>query len=250
MSGVGGNTSCVEIETETGECIVIDAGTGIRLFGLDYLKRENAPRTINLFISHAHWDHIQGFPFFVPAMLADFEINIYGMPQIHESLATQMREPFFPLNFKDLKSKVKFHSMNGNTVDAGGCKVTAFSLQHPQEVFGFKVQDQGKTVAYSSDTEHTFGAKIDSFIEAIRDSDVLLYDAQYTPDQYSKGRIGWGHSTYVAATEIARDAGVKKLVLFHHEPTHDDATIEYIEKKAQELFPNTIAAREGLVIEV
>lgn len=250
-AGVGGNTSCVEISTSSGGTIVCDAGTGIRLFGLDYLKRPGATRTLDLFISHAHWDHIQGFPFFVPAMLADFTLNIYGLREVYESLRIQMKEPRFPLNFDDLKSNIVFHDMDGKTaIEAAGARITPFSLLHPQEVLGFRIEDQGKVVSYSSDTEHTFGAQTESFIEAIRGSDVLLYDAQYTPDEYSKGRIGWGHSTYVAATEIAREAGVKALVLFHHEPAHDDATIDYIESKAQELFPNTIAAREGLVLDV
>ncbi len=246
----GGNTSCVEVEAADGNIIILDAGTGIREFGLDYIKRKNSTRTIHLFISHVHWDHIQGMPFFIPLLLSDFTIHFYGNKNMRKHLAAQMKAPYFPLDFNQTQSEKHFHTMKEGGVEVGDCLITPFWLVHPQEVMGFRVQEGSRAVCYSSDTEHEFGEDIDTYIENIRDADILLYDAQYTPEQYDHGRIGWGHSTYEAAVGIAGRAGVKKLVLFHHEPTHDDKTLRSIERKAKKLFKNTISAREGMILEV
>jgi phosphoribosyl 1,2-cyclic phosphodiesterase len=245
----GGNTSCVEFVTRSGESLIFDAGTGIREFGFDYLKRANPSKVIHLFISHVHWDHIQGFPYFVPSYFPDMNVHIYSGMDISKSFADQMEPPFFPIRFQELKSRIEFHIIPESGVEVLGTIVKPISLVHPQEVYGFIVKDNGKTVVYSTDTEHEAGGKHEQFIDSIREADVLLFDAQYTPEEY-KGRTGWGHSTFEAAVEIAKEAGVKKLVLFHHEPTHDDATVEKIEKEAIKLFPNTVAAREGMTLEV
>lgn len=246
----GGNTSCVEVQTDSGETIILDGGTGIREFGLDFIKRKNTSKVIHIFISHVHWDHIQGLPFFVPMLLKDFTIHFYGNKNLRKNLAGQMKAPYFPLDFNQTQSEKHFHTIKEKGVEIGGCHVTPFWLVHPQEVMGFRIQEGDSAVCYSSDTEHEFGENIDDYIESIRDSDLLLYDAQYTPEQYEKGRVGWGHSTFEAAVGIAKKAGVKKLVLFHHEPTHDDKTLRRIEKQARKLLKNSISAREGMVLEV
>ncbi len=246
----GGNTSCVEITTDDGTSLVFDAGTGIREFGLDYLKRNNKSNVLNIFISHVHWDHIQGFPYFVPAFLADMEINIYSGQEIQKNMMSQMDAPYFPVKMSDLNSSVNFHVIGSAGMEVGGALVTPIKLVHPQEVYGFSVWHNNKMVVYSSDTEFEAGGDINGYVEAVKGADVLLFDAQYTPEEYSNGRVGWGHSTYEVAVEISKKAGVKKLVLFHHEPTHDDATVESIEKKAKALFSDTVAAREGMTLEV
>lgn len=249
-SRYGGNTSCVEVITKSGESIVLDAGTGIRLFGADYLNRRKRSDTIHIFISHVHWDHIQGFPYFRPAYLADMNIHIYSGMDIRKLLAGQMKPPYFPYNFHDLKSKLKFHVLDNSGIRIAGCRVKPFSLVHPQEAYGFIISEAGRKVVYSSDTENEAGENYGRLIKLIAGVDVLLYDAQYTPEEYTNHRTGWGHSTYEAAADIAKKAGVGKLVLFHHEPGHDDKMVKWIEGKARELFPATIAAREGMVLEV
>jgi len=246
----GGNTSCVEIVLSNGHSIIIDAGTGIRQLGLDYISRQGASRNLHLFVSHAHWDHIQGFPFFVPIFLADFTVNIYSHLDMRQVLNHQMQPPFFPVKLADLGSKINFHQLNGAPIEVEGAKISFVSLYHPQAVYGFRIDEGGKSVVYSSDTEHDNEKADAALVEFSKDADVLLYDAQYTPDQYAKGRVGWGHSTYLAAADIVNRADVKKLVLFHHEPTHNDEALRGIENLAKEVFPNTISAREGGTLEV
>jgi len=246
----GGDTSCVEVQLDNGSSIILDAGTGIRRLGLDYLSRPGAPREIHLFLSHAHWDHIQGFPFFVPIYLADFTINLYSHLDMRQVLNHQMQPPFFPVRLSDVGAKMVFHQLNGDPVEAAGARVSFLSLRHPQEVYGFRIDDNGKSVVYASDTEHDDVSGDAELVEFSRGADSLLYDAQYTPDEYKTGRIGWGHSTYEAAVDIAKRADVKKLVLFHHEPTHNDETLRKIEATARELFPDTISARECMALEI
>lgn len=246
----GGNTSCVEVTLSNSAPLIIDAGTGIRPLGLDYLSRNGAPKTFHLLISHAHWDHIQGFPFFVPAFLADFTIHIYSHLDMREVLTVQMSQPYFPVSLSQLSSKLVFHTLGDTPVAIETATVSFLSLKHPQEVYGFRIQDGDSSIVYSSDTEHEAQGTDSALINFSRGAGALLYDAQYTPDQYRKGRVGWGHSTYEAAAEIAKSAGVGKLVLIHHEPTHDDETLRAIEASAQKLFPDTISAREGMTLEV
>lgn len=241
----GGNTSCVEVILSDGQSIILDAGTGIRPLGLDYLQRQGASRTLHLFLSHAHWDHIQGFPFFVPALLADFTIHIYCHLDAQEVLSYQMVPPYFPLNLSEARSNMIFHRLGRDPIEIGSGKVSFLTLNHPQEVYGFRIDDQdGGSMIFSTDTEHNEPSYNEALIDFAKDVGALLYDAQYTPEEYD-GRVGWGHSTYEAAVDIAKQSGARRLVLFHHEPTHNDATVRAIEKKAQALFPHTLAAREG-----
>ncbi|HOY62083.1 MAG: Ribonuclease Z [bacterium ADurb.Bin236] len=249
-SRIGGNTSCVEVSAGCGETIIFDAGTGLREMGLNYFTRPAPPKRLHLFLSHFHWDHIQGFPFFGPAFLGDVRMDIYGAPGVEGFLAAQMSAPFFPVSLADMKSEKVFHELNGAAMEFGGCSVIPVPLSHPQSSYGFVLMENGVKAVYSSDTEYVAGGNHETFVEMIRDADILMFDAQYTPEQYNKGRVGWGHSTFEAAAEIVKKAGVKKLVLFHHEPTHDDAAVEEIERRARELFPDTVAAREGMTIEI
>lgn len=246
----GGNTSCVEVTSGAGATLVLDAGTGLRVFGLDYLKRKNASKTIPLLISHSHWDHIQGFPFFVPVHIPGYTIEIYGDGEIRKSLAAQMRPPVFPVDFRKLPSNIKYHTVEDSVFKVADFKITPFTLVHPQKVLGFRIEAGGKCIVYATDTEHKFDAREKNIIKAIKGADMLLYDAQYTPEEYDGGRTGWGHSTYLAGIDVAKKANVKTLVLFHHEPTHDDAAVNQILKEARKKFPNTIAAREGLILDV
>lgn len=246
----GGNTSCVEVILKSGTSIIFDAGTGIRAFGLDYLSRKNAPRTIHLFLSHAHWDHIQGFPFFVPAILADFTIHIYSHMDARKVLGGQMSQPYFPVSLDIFQSTKKFHRLKDKPVKIDDAIISEQSLHHPQSVRGFRVDEDGASIVYSTDTEHGDKEFDKSLISFARGTDALIYDAQYTPEEYESGRIGWGHSTYAEGVNIAKKAGVKKLVLFHHEPTHNDKTVRAIESKTKKLFRSTIAAREGLTLNI
>jgi len=255
----GGNTSCVEVECGN-NTIILDAGTGIRLLGYEFLKKRK--RVAHIFISHVHWDHIQGFPFFNPAFVEGNTFYLYGgrnvTTTLEETLYGQMNYPNFPVLLKDLPSKIVFNDLDeGEVIKIGEGEevvVDNVRLNHPNGVYSYRIRYGGNSLVYATDTEHTTepDAKL---IEFARNVDLLIYDAQYFPEEYSGkngggSKVGWGHSTMIEGANIAKLAGVKKLVLFHHDPLHTDEDVDRKEKLAQEIFKQTVAAREGLIIEL
>ena len=259
--GVGGNTSCVEVRAGKA-VLVFDGGTGLRLLGKRMLKE--MPFTAHLFFSHVHWDHIQGFPFFDPAFVPGNVIHLYGGNNVsrtlEETLAGQMDHPSFPVHLAEMGAQMVFHSVSGVTpveVDAGdGTKavVRAAPGNHPNGVWAYRVEHAGKSVVYATDTEH-YAVVDPKLTNLAQDADILIYDAQYTPEEYagkSGGipKLGWGHSTYEEAVKLAQASGVKRLVLYHHDPMQSDAAVADKERRARELFPACEAAREGLVLEL
>ncbi len=252
----GGNTSCVEVSAGD-TLIILDGGTGLRLLGDDLLRR-GKPVKAFMFFSHVHWDHIQGFPFFVPIFIKGNELYLYGGRNLEmtldETLAGQMNFPNFPVTLEACTAKIHFCEFDdGQTLTlAPGLTIRGLPLQHPNGCYGYRVEYEGKTFAYCTDTEH--GAdpqKPDENVLALaRDADLFAYDAQYTPEEYTGSagglpKVGWGHSTFVEAARLAKLANVKKLILFHHDPSHDDAKVEEMEQACVRLFPETEAAREG-----
>lgn len=259
--GVGGNTSCVEVEA--GEArLVFDGGTGLRLLGKRMLKE--MPFTAHLFFSHVHWDHIQGFPFFDPAFVPGNVIHLYGGNNVsrtlEETLAGQMDHPNFPVHLGEMGAKMIFHGVSDRApveIDAGdGARavVRAAPGNHPNGVWAYRVDHAGRSVVYATDTEHY--AIVDAKLaELAAGADVLIYDAQYTPEEYAgetggAPKIGWGHSTFEEAVKLAKAAGVGELILHHHDPMQSDAAVAEKERRARALFANTEAAREGLVLEL
>lgn len=254
---VGGNTSCVEVRA--GKALLIfDGGTGLRILG-KRLSRE-MPATAHLFFSHVHWDHIQGFPFFDPAFVPGNTIHLYGGTKVsgtlEQTLAGQMENPNFPIHLTDMGARMIFHDIDEATaVHVEDASVTAAPGNHPNGAWAYRVEHEGKSCVYATDTEHY--AEVDRNLVALsKGADVLIYDAQYTPEEYdgTAGRggpkIGWGHSTFQEGVKLAKAAGVKKLVLYHHDPMQTDADVAEKERRAQALFPNCEAAREGLAIEI
>jgi phosphoribosyl 1,2-cyclic phosphodiesterase len=258
--GVGGNTSCVEVRAGKA-VLVFDGGTGLRLLGKRMLKE--MPFTAHLFFSHVHWDHIQGFPFFDPAFVPGNVIHLYGGNNVsrtlEETLAGQMDHPSFPVHLTEMGAEMVFHSVSGITpveVDAGdGTKavVRAAPGNHPNGVWAYRVDHGGRSVVYATDTEHY--AVVDPKLSKLATgADVLIYDSQYTPEEYAgkngMPKLGWGHSTFEEAVKLAKAANVKRLVLYHHDPMQNDAAVAEKERRARELFANCEAAREGLTIEL
>ena len=249
-ASVGGNTSCVEVRC--GEArIVLDAGTGLRSLG-NAIAREAGASELTLMLSHFHWDHIQGLPFFVPAYLPETKLAIVGAGgdrfSLRDKLSRQMTEPHFPVQLDDLSAQMSFREARaGQTLELdGGVVVRVARLNHPGGVFAYRIEHAGRSLVYATDTEHY--ACVDPALEKLAEgADVLIYDAQYTPEGY-QGKVGWGHSTYVAGAEVARAAGVGQLVLFHHDPMRTDAGVAAIESAARGLFARTVAAREGLTL--
>ncbi|MCL2450310.1 MAG: MBL fold metallo-hydrolase [Polyangiaceae bacterium] len=258
----GGNTSCVELRA--GKAILIfDGGTGLRLLGKKLLRE--MPLTAHMFFSHVHWDHIQGFPFFEPAFVEGNQFYLYGGNNVsrtlEETLAGQMDHPSFPVHLTAMGAKMSFRDLReGETVEisdgeGGTVRVRNASGNHPQGVYAFRVEHGGRVFAYATDTEHYEGRIDTSLLELARNADLFVYDAQYTPEEYAGtvaggSKKGWGHSTFVEGVRLAQAAGARKLVLFHHDPTQNDAAVRQKERRAQALFPDVTAAREGESIDV
>jgi len=261
--GIGGNTTCIEV-THRGERLILDAGTGLRGLGDQLLQQAQATGEsvkANLLFTHLHWDHIQGFPFFSPAFMPATELSIFGAgldgnDTIQAALSAQMSPPSFPVPLSAMASQRKFETLRpGQTVQIGPFEVTARQLCHPQGVLGYRIEAGGKAVCFATDTEQPMAAEIDPELLALaQGADLLIHDAQYTEAQYrgeaGPKREGWGHSTYVSACRVAEVAGARRLALFHHDPAHDDAMVEGIERDAQAHFGGAFAARENRSIDV
>lgn len=247
----GGNTSCVEVRTSDNQVIILDAGSGIRNLGQNLMK-EAAGQPINasIFLTHFHWDHIQGVPFFAPIYGPNnkvaFHSGIQGRP-LQETLEGQMAQPYFPVKFDQVAAQRSFHLMEPESeVQVGAAKVIPFPLNHPQGATGYRVEVGGSKLVYATDYEHGH-AELDRVLSKnIENADILIIDSQYTPAEYESHK-GWGHSTWLNAVQLAREAGVKRLFLFHHDPTHDDQTMMRISEDARMHFENAIAAWEGFV---
>lgn len=255
----GGNTSCYEVRC--GDTLVIlDGGTGLRLLGQDLAPE--MPLEAWMFFSHVHWDHIQGFPFFTPAFVKGNTIHLHGglnvSRTLEETLAGQMDFPSFPVHLSQMGAKMTFHDLyEGQALRIGAKQdvvVTNARGNHPNGVYAYRIEHQGKVTAYITDSEHY--AIVDPKLAKLAEgADVLIMDAMYTPEEYAGEagggpKTGWGHATFVAACELAAQAKVKQLVLHHHDPLQTDAMVRDKERRARELFPNVIAAREGHVIEI
>jgi phosphoribosyl 1,2-cyclic phosphodiesterase len=251
---VGGNTSCVEV-TVGNSRLVLDAGTGLRRLGNELLAR--GPVDATVLLSHVHWDHIQGLPFFAPIFAPGTKLHLVagtnGIP-LRDTLRRQMSAPTFPVDLNDLPSQLSFMEVRDRQrVVLGDAEITVSKANHPDAVYAYRIEHRGRVVVYATDTEH-YSCVDQRLVALARNADVLIYDAQYLPEEYSgqKGmsRVGWGHSTYEAGVALAKAAGVGKLVLFHHDPSRSDEGVAEIEARAQELHEDTCAAREGLVLAV
>lgn len=249
----GGNTPCIEMRVG-GERLIFDGGTGLRVLGQSMLSQ--MPVEAHMFFTHSHWDHIQGVPFFVPAFAPGNCFHIYGTRSpapdcktIKERLTEQMHHPNFPVPFQVMKADFKFHDLEvGEKIEIGEILVESAKLNHPGEALGYRVNWRGYAAAYITDTEH-FAEKLDqNVLWLARNADVMIYDATYTDEEYhspTMSKVSWGHSTWQEAVKVAIAANVKKLVIFHHDPLHNDDFLDQVGEQAAEQFPNTFMAREG-----
>ncbi len=247
----GGDTSCVELVTGEGRELVFDAGTGIRRLG-DHLMRQKATCSGGaIFFSHLHWDHIQGFPFFIPIYDKHFRWEIYGPIRVDQSLEhrlkKQMSDLFFPVVLDQVSAKLEFIGIVEDPIQLGRTRVLPRFQNHPQGSFGYRVEDEGKVVTYCTDVEHPDGEVPEDTHIVADDADLLIFDSQYTPEELVTHR-GWGHSTWELAAKTARACRVKRLVLFHHDPDHNDDFIDGMVAAARRLFPETEAASRDLEI--
>ena len=256
----GGNTSCVEIVGENGTRLVLDAGTGIRALGMSLPPDL---RRVDILLTHLHLDHIQGLGFFRPLFNPDMEVHIWGPASTTQELRARLRRylsaPLFPVPLRDLPCKLVLHEVPSATARVGEFEISSSLICHPGPTVGYRVSGPGGTLAYLSDHEPALGKRRLSLPTdwtsghaLAENADLLIHDAQYTDEEYAE-RVGWGHSSLPQAIQFATLARARHLVAFHHDPAHDDATLERLLAEAvsqeQPAFQVTAAA-EGEVFEM
>ena len=273
--GYGGNTTCVEVRTD-GEIIILDAGSGIRELGLSLEKEFGAaPINLTLLLTHTHWDHIQGLPFFLPAYKAKNSIRVFGYEGARAGLATilaaQMEVPFFPVSWKDLPGTIKITELKKMEFSVGDVRVRSRFVNHPGVCVGYRLYTREGSISFLPDNEpfeplklklaqrdgtHPNRARAQAavqrskLVEFLKDTDILILDAQYTDERYQY-HIGWGHGALSRVVSLALEARAKKLYLFHHDPGHDDHMIDEMLERARFLVVESgrrlevEAAREG-----
>lgn len=266
----GGNTSCVEVDLGGDYLIIFDAGSGIRELG-DSLQKSGERTKGHIFLSHFHWDHIQGLPFFAPIYLPENQFTIYGCEnrevKLGKLLADQMESIYFPVPLRRFGAGLQFHPMDEGKHTIEGFRLNTVHLNHPSNTLGYVIEHRERKFGYVTDnefiTDFTEKPKGDlrtqfdeynlKIIDFIRDADLIIIDSQYTKEEYQAKR-GWGHSHYEAVLTVAMAANVKKCVLFHHDPTHSDDDIDRIVSHCQEIIRHKggtmecIGAQEGLEI--
>lgn len=250
---VGGNTSCVQVIPRDDLLMILDAGTGLRMLGDELMAQKKGPLTAHLLLSHAHWDHIQGFPFFVPVYNPANRFVVYGAGCAHSLehiLSKQMTAPYFPVEFSQIGAQIDYRQLGEETfMIENDIQVTTRSFEHPGGVYGFRIEYQGKVLVFATDMEYTEDNMPEKLIDFSQEADLLIYDSQYTPEEL-KLKTGWGHSTHIAAAHLAQRANVRHLMLYHHDPSHSDQQLAQMEQEAKALFPRAQLATEGLVIDL
>ncbi len=252
----GGNTSCVEMRVG-GKRLIFDGGTGLQRLGQSLLSQ--MPVEAYIFFTHYHWDHIQGFPFFTPAFIPGNCFYIHGtVPPDAESMKHHFIErvlhPNSPVPLAGLQADLKFYDIvPGDTVTLDDITLETGYLNHPNKAMGYRVTWNGHSVFYCTDTEHFPDRMDESVLHLAQNADLLIYDAMYTDEEYhhpKSPKVGWGHSTWQEGVKVAKTAGVKRLVIFHHEPTHSDDFLDGMAEQVLEAHPNSVLAREGMILEV
>jgi phosphoribosyl 1,2-cyclic phosphodiesterase len=262
----GGNTSCVAVQGRQDQLVVLDAGSGIRPLGHELSRRQNGAMGVDILLSHTHWDHIQGLPFFQPLNTPGNTVRIFGSAQagvpLEEILDRQMDPVVFPVPLKALAADLTVTEIRGGRFEIDGFGVEAFRLRHPGTTLGFRLTPLagGASMAYVTDNELGPGGSYDvpadwrkGLVKFLHGVDTLIHDGMYS-DELLATRAGWGHSTPAQAVELAKESGCRRLVLFHHEPEHDDEAIDRLladtRARARASAPRLEidAAREGMIL--
>ncbi len=229
----GGDTTCLEIRCKSGDIVIIDAGSGIRKLGIKLLAANE--RKYSMLFTHAHWDHLLGFPFFKPIYLKGTRINMYGCPfaqqSIKDIISKSMAAPYFPVDFHQLQADISYHGVCNDVFEIGSLRIFPIPLSHPNQGTGYKIVEDGKSFVFLTDNEltlvHPGGAEYKDYLRFTEGADLLMHDAEYTEAQYKMTK-GWGHSVYTDALRLAREARVKQFGLFHHNQERSDAELDDI----------------------
>ena len=252
----GGNTSCIEIRVG-GKRLIFDGGTGIRMLAQGLTP--HMPIQTHLFFTHYHWDHIQGIPFFTPFFTPNNRIHIRGntppeSQSLEEHFMNRVMHVYSPVPTPTLQADLKFSELEpGDVIMLEDISIETGLLNHPNGAMGYRITWQGHSAVYCTDTEHYPDRLDEDVLRLARNADVLIYDAMYTDEEYHNPKapkVGWGHSTWQEGVKVAKAAGVKKLVIFHHEPNHDDHMLDRIAVQVKDTFPHAVLAREGMILPV
>ena len=243
----GGNTTCLEVRSSKDELLILDSGSGIAELGSHLAN--SGPLKAHLLISHTHWDHIQGFPFFTPAFIQGTQLTVVGpagsIKSLQAAFADQMDPAYFPLRLDDIPANLQFIERSADeTFEVGGMRVTPHPMNHPIATFGYRIEENGSSLVFATDNELCLGTRkgdgadgrlselaLDQLVGWCGKADLLVHDAQYSVDEY-RTRVGWGHSTYEEALVLAERAEVQQLAFFHHEPLHSDSEIDALVEEA------------------
>jgi phosphoribosyl 1,2-cyclic phosphodiesterase len=250
----GGNTSCVEVRLDD-RLFVFDCGTGFRVLGQHWAKQfANQPLFAHIFVSHYHWDHIHGIPFFRPLYDTPNNVFVFHASKRTRSLKRVMEEqmaaPYFPANMNDMQANRAFHDIEEGRVALDDVTIQAAWLNHPQGCLGFRLETKDGVLVYATDNEPGDPLFDRSVRKLAEGADVLIYDAQYLPEEYEAKKRGWGHSHWREAVNVVMESGAKQLILFHHDPEHTDVCVDNIVKEARNYYPRVRAAAEGMEVEI
>jgi phosphoribosyl 1,2-cyclic phosphodiesterase len=237
----GGDTTCLEIRTGGDDIIIIDAGSGLRRLGNRLLAEKRNQYT--MLFTHAHWDHLMGFPFFKPIYVEGTSISVFGCPfaqtTIKHMIARIMAPPNFPVDFENIKTALTYHESCDTLFALNSMDVTPISLSHPNQGVGYKFSEGGSCFVFLTDNElaykHLGGLDYKDYVDFSRQADLLIHDAEYTEDDYKKTKT-WGHSVYTHAVQLAIDAKVKKLGLFHHNQERSDSAVDGIVEECRKII--------------
>ena len=269
----GGNTSCVEVRVD-GALFVCDGGTGLRELGMQLANKNDAPIEAHMFFSHMHWDHIQGFPFFLPAYSGRNQLHVYEVgasdDRIKRLLHGQMKSDYFPVKFDELGAQIHSQRLLGQGTSADGIEIGFFEQHHPGTSYAYSFSKGGKKLVYATDNEIdlTLENRVESlsspntvrqvpraFVDFVRGADLLIADGQYTEDEYTQ-KVGWGHARANTVVDLAIQANVKQCAVYHHDPMHSDAVVDQLIAEANQRVADQKAevtifgAREGLTIKL
>jgi phosphoribosyl 1,2-cyclic phosphodiesterase len=248
----GGNTSCVEVRID-GHIYILDCGTGFRILGKHLQEEANGtPLAAHIFLSHFHWDHIQGIPFFAPLYQNTKNSFIFHSSSrtrgLQRALEEQMSDPYFPVNMNEMAARRQFCNIDAGRLEFDDCVIHSMWLNHPQGCLGFRIETKDGVLVYATDNEPgdlIFDQNVRKLAEG---ADVLIYDSQYLPEEYAAQKRGWGHSHWREAVNVVMESGAKELILFHHDPDHSDECIDSVVARARDYYPKVRAAAEGMEI--